>query len=116
MYIDRNALEEYPFCGCFYRKEITDKTLPPSEWVEHEVVVFTTKCDIQSSSTSKSGSDGFISGSYNVYFSFDKERGISIRKGDFFRGEVYGVEVCGEVIGISPTQLDGCEVTIKDMN
>lgn len=116
MYIDRNALEEYPFCGCFYRKEIADTTLPPSEWMEHEVVILTTKCDIQESSKSKSGSDGFISVRYEIYFAFDKEQGVKVRKGDFFRGQMYGVEVCGEVIGISPTQLGGCEVTIKDMD
>lgn len=116
MYIDRNALQEYPYCGSFYRKEITDSTLPPSEWVEHEVVILTTKCDIQDSSKSKSGSDGFISGTYDVYFRFDKEQGVRVKKGDFFRGEMYGVEVCGEVIGVSPTQLGGCAVTIKDMN
>lgn len=116
MYIDRNALDEYPFAGRFYRKEIADNTLPPSEWAEQDVIVLTTNCDIQESSKSKSGSDGYIAGAYEVYFAFDKEQGVSVRKGDFFRGDVYGVEVYGEVIGVAPTQLGGCMVTVKSMN
>lgn len=114
MYIDRSETVEYPFEGEFYKKEI-DKTLPPSEWVEEEVVVFTTKCDIQESAKQKSAASGFSSVSFNIYFPFDTNSGIEIKKGMFFRGSMYNMEVEGEVIGLFPTQLGGCAVYIKDL-
>lgn len=114
MYIDRNEIAEYPFDGKFYYMAI-DETKPPSEWVEEEIVVFETKCDIQESSKTKSSSNGFISASYNVYFPFDKIEGININKGLLFKGSMYNMEVKGEVIGIYPSQLGGCQVSIKDL-
>lgn len=114
MYIDRFETEEYPFEGEFYKKEI-DKTLPPSEWVEKEVVILSTKCDIQESAKQKSAASGFASVSFNIYFPFDKDCGIEIKKGMFFRGSMYNMEVEGEVIGLFPTQLGGCAVYIKDL-
>lgn len=113
MYIDRNALEEYPFWGCIYRKEVADKSVPPSQWVSEQVAILVTACDIQSGSNSKSGSDGSISNGYDVYFKFDRREGIKVRSGDYFCGEMYGLPVHGEVIGVSVSQLGGCKITIK---
>lgn len=115
MYIDRNILQEYPFTGEFYRVTV-DNSLPPSQWEETEDVIFTTSCDIQESSKSKSSADGFISASYEVYFPFKKEDGIVIQKGDLFRSDMYGMSINGEVIGIAASQLGGCMVTIKDLD
>ena len=114
MYVDRDELHEYAFDGEFYTKDI-DETLPPSEWSEDDRCVLRTKCDIQESAKSKSMASGFASASYNIYFPFNKDKGIDIKKGMYFRGTMYNMEVEGEVIGIFPTQLGGCAVYIKDL-
>lgn len=111
MFIDRNLIEEYPFEGSFY-KYVIDTTKPLIEQKEEEVLVLTTKCDIQEAQKSISG--GNITASFNVYFPFDKKVGINIKRGMTFKGSIYGMEVNGEVIGVFPTQLGGCVCYIKD--
>ena len=97
MYIDRNEIEEYPFCGEFYERDV-DITLPPSEWADTDRCVLRTMCDIQESAKSKSMASGFASASYNIYFPFNKEKGIEIKRGMYFRGTMYNLLVEGEVI------------------
>lgn len=112
MIIDRDILQEYPFDGVFYYMGV-DETKPLDEQVEEEIVVLETKCDIQGAQKEDSG---VISNSYNVYFPFDKEKGINLRKGMLFRGQMYGYSIDGAtVIDIVPTQMGGCSVYIKDI-
>lgn len=111
MIVDRTPIEDYPFRGAFTRLMI-DETKPLSERTEEETVILETECDIQESSrTEASGANNVT---FAVYFPFSLNEGVSIRRGDVFTGDMYGVEVRGEVSGIFPTQLGGCEVHLKD--
>lgn len=111
MYIDRNEIEEYPFDGAFYTYGVDDSK-PLEEQVEEEILILATKCDIQESQ--KSDASGNITASFNVYFPFEKETGIAVTRGMTFKGNIYGLEVNGEVIGVFPTQMGGCTCYIKD--
>lgn len=113
MTIDREMLEEYPFRGAFYEYRI-DKTKPLKEQREEEILLLETECDIQEVGKSKSG--GVINASFNVYFPFDKEKGINIKRGNTFKGTMYGMEVNGKVIGVFPTQMGGCVVYLTDID
>lgn len=113
MMIDRTLIEEYPFDGEFYEMTV-DASLPPSQQVETEVVLLSTKCDIQEAQ--KTENDGATSAKFNVYYPFDKTKGVNIRRGVSFRGSMYGVRVEGKVIGVFPTQLGGCGCYIGDMS
>lgn len=110
MLVDRELWEEYPFEGEFYTYEKDG-----SSWGADPVekVVLSTECDIQESQ--KSDAYGNITASFNIYFPFDKEVGIEIKRGMLFRGSMYGLEVKGEVIGLFPTQMGGCACYIKDL-
>lgn len=112
MVIDTSLIEEYPFEGVFYRRHI-DMTKPVKERVVEEEILLETVCDIQEATTSDNV--GINNAIFNVYFPFDLEVGIvDIRRGDAFRGSMYGVEVNGEIDGLFPSQLGGCKVHIKD--
>jgi hypothetical protein len=110
MILDRNILQEYPFTGKFYYIDI-DESKPLEERVPEEFVLLETPCDIQESQKSESGS---IHASFNIYFPFKKEDGINIKRGDLFVGYMYGMKVDGQVIGVFPTQMGGCEVYLMD--
>lgn len=111
MMIDRTLIEEYPFDGEFYEMTV-DTSLPPSQRVETEVVLLSTECDIQEAQ--KGESDGATNAKFNVYYPFDKTKGVNIRRGVSFRGSMYGVKVEGKVIGLFPSQLGGCGCYIGD--
>lgn len=111
MYIERGILEEYPFDGAFYTSKV-DESKPLNQQVEEEVLLFETKCDIQESTSNAVG--GVITGTFNVYFPFDKQKGVGVKRGDIFRGFFYGVDVVGIVDGIAPSQLGGCKVRLVD--
>lgn len=108
---DLSIPPEYPFEGYFYRREV-NKSLPLNEREEREKVILRTKCDIHESE--RSTAEGFLVSYFKIYFPFDVKEGIKIKRGDSFRGNMYGLVVNGEVIGIYPSQLGGCEVSLKD--
>lgn len=111
MIIDRNIMQEYPFDGVFYTKGI-DESKPLDEQEEEDIVILETKCDIQGAQTEDTG---VISNAYNVYFPFDKNIGVSIKKGNLFKGSMYGVSIKDAVVvDVIPTQLGGCAVYVKD--
>lgn len=112
MYIDRN-IDEFPFDGTFYRLETVDASKPLDEREEREVAIYATECDIQESQKTDSGG---IKASFEIYFPFDKAEGIRITRGDYFRGEMYGMAVNGVVIGLFPTQMDKCTAYIRDFD
>ena len=112
MVIDRTLLEEFPYEGEFYRTEVTGEGLLDRE--ENEVVILHTICDIQESS--RSNVHGFANATFGIYFPIDKEQDIEIKRGDSFRGSIYGMKVEGEVTGIFPSQLGGCVAYIKEFD
>lgn len=110
MIIDRSLIEDYPFHGTFTRMTV-DETKPLEERDEVEVTVLDTECDIQEASHTDVAYNNVT---FAVYFPFSVSDGVDVRRGDRFEGNMYGVEVKGEVSGIFPTQLGGCEVHLKD--
>lgn len=110
MYIDRNAVSEFPFVGSFSRTFV-DESKPLDQQTEEEVVVLSTKCDIQESQDIDTA--GMTKASFDVFFPIPEE-GLKIKRGDYFRADMYGLEINGKVIGISPSQLRKCKVSIKD--
>lgn len=111
-YIDSYDFEEYPYYGEFYRSVTTPSAIP-SEMTDSKEILYETKCDIQESSKTKSGTTGFVSTTYNVYFPFNIDEDLPIVKGCLFKGYMYGMEIKGEVDGIFPTQFGTCSVYIK---
>lgn len=110
MFIDRNQISEYPFTGVFYTSYV-DMSKPLDERVEEEIVVLETKCDIQESQKTLSGT---LTNVYEVYFPFDKESGIKIKNGLLFKSEMYGLVINGKVGGTFPSQMGGCGVYVTD--
>ena len=111
MIVNMELINEYPFDGEFFEMVI-DNSLPLLERKPVKKVLLTTKCDIQEAQ--KSESKGATNAKYNVYFPFNKDEGVSIRRGVSFKGSMYGIEVEGNVIGVFPTQLGGCSCYIGD--
>lgn len=111
MLLNRNKLKEYPFFGKFYFFRVKDESKPLHEREEEEVILLETACDIQESS--KTDSAGMIKASFDVYFPFDGED-IQIKRGHFFAGSMYGLEVNGKILGIVPTQMGGCVAYLTD--
>lgn len=111
MYIDRDEFEHYPFEGIFYTVE-KDESLPLDQQEEKKIIVLRTKCDIQEAQESESG--GNITSSFDIFFPFDKNKGIHVKRGMTFEGNMYGLTVNGVVIGISPSQAGGCLCHISD--
>lgn len=141
MYIERDILREYPFDGVFYEEidEVPDDgDLLADDFPEDgdlfgeageysdtgsteenpiqskENIILRTKCDIQE--TNKMFNSGAITANFNVYFPFDKQSGIELRRGMLFRSEVYGMPIGGTVIGVFPSQMGGCVAYIKDVD
>lgn len=113
MLIDRNLIELYPFHGkfCYYS---VDESKPLNEQKEEEIVVLDTICDIQEAS--QSDAYGNITSSFNVFFPFDKDKDIELKRGMIFKGSMYGLVVNGKIISISLSQLGGCMCSIKDLD
>lgn len=109
-YIDRN-ISEYPYRGRFYYTSV-DMSLPMDQRVPEEVTVLDTECDMQEAGSNVTG--GITNASFSIYFPFDAEGTMPVRRGHMFRGEMYGMVVDGEVIGVFPTQLGGCVAYLKD--
>ena len=110
MYIDYDA-DTYPFHGMFYRSGIdTDKPLLEQE--EEKIVVLDTRCDITEGGTSKN--ESFISASFSIYFPFDEDKEFSVKRGDMFEGNMFGMEVNGKVLGVFPSDLGGAVAYLDD--
>lgn len=110
MFIDRNDISEYPFKGRFVTYT-TDESKPLDEQTEVEVEVLSTVCDIQPAQKTDAGG---IRASFEIYFPFDKEKGINIKRGMTFIGSMYGLAVNGVVIDVAPSQLGGCVAYLTD--
>ena len=76
-------------------------------------MILETECDIQQKNVADNG--GFLQSTYMIYFPFDKEAGISIKRGMRFEGSMYGLAIKGTINEPFPTQMGGCEVSIKDL-
>lgn len=107
----RKLIEEYPFSGLFYRTFIDDSK-PLIEQVEEKLELLKTKCDIQQVSQSDGGN--FFNASFKIYIPINTNSKLKVQRGDLFEGDMYGMAVNGEIIGIYASQLSGCTIYIKD--
>ena len=83
-YIDR-GIEEYPYQGRFYRIGF-DMDVPLDQRVPIEKTVLDTECDIQEAGSNVTG--GITNASFSIYFPFDTEGEMPVRRGDQFKGEI----------------------------
>lgn len=112
MYTDRSLPTDYPYKGTFYRIAI-DESKPLDQQVEEKIVVFETECDVTESS--HSWSNNFIWAKYAVYFPFNKDTDeISVKMGDLFEANIYGMIANGKVVGVFPSQLGGVTCYVQD--
>lgn len=106
MYIDHNVLADYPFKnGVFYKLGIDDSK-PLEEQVDEEIAIYTTDFDLTDGTNLNTDT-------FTMYMPFNKDTDtLVIKEGDLFKGNTYGMMQKGRVIGIYPSQLDGCTVLL----
>lgn len=104
MIIDRTSGKEYPFEGDFIGYD---------EDSANDVVILKTKCDIQQ--VSYTDNQGLLKSAYKIFFPFDESVGVNIKRGNTFKGKLYGLEINGTINEPYPTQLGVCEVVLQDM-
>lgn len=106
MYIDHNISEEYPFKGGVFYKVGIDDSKPLEEQVDEEMEIYTSDFDL---------SDGtsLNTNTFKVFIPFFKDtNSLVIKEGDLFKGNTYGMLQKGRIIGIYPSQLDGCTILL----
>lgn len=113
MIIDRSDLVEYPFTGEFYGSYV-DESKPLDEQTEELKLVLRTVCDIHESQKSISG--GVVMASFDVYFPFDINDGVVVKRGMTFKGDAYGLTVNGRVISVFPSSLGGVQCRVEDLD
>ena len=91
-------------------KPIILPSAPASEKIK-EIEVLSVNCDVTEASAYASTT---VLGSKYVV-SFDYQEDISIKRGDTFEADVYGLRVNGEVLAIFPTQL-GVKIYLSDID
>lgn len=106
MYIDHNISDEYPFKdGVFYKISVDDSK-PLEEQVDEEIEIYVSNFDI---------SDGtnLNTNTFTLFIPFFKDVDtLVIKEGDLFKGNTYGMIQRGRIIGIYPSQLDGCTILL----
>ena len=111
MYIDRRALQEYPFTATFFRIAV-DESLPLDQQRYERIEVLTTPCDITESSATLEGN--LTKSRYAIYMPITEDMAtIPVRRGDQCTADVYGVTVDGTVTGVFPSQLSGCTIYVN---
>ena len=146
MNIDRRQLSEYPFDGVFYEyKDDKSGGLLNTQVEEIEVLRVKCDIQ-QTSLLGNAGflassytiffpleaNDSLIEKEGNEVTEEDAEESLPpshteliddtsykpvvIKRGMYFRGSIYGYEVNGKVIGVSPSMLGGCACQIKDLD
>lgn len=112
-YIDRNEPQEYPYTGTFSRMTV-DTSKPLIERKDEPVVVLTTECDITEAGHLRAGI--FATADYAVFFPVGESENVNVQRGDTFKANFRGVNVSGKVMGVFPSQLDGCTAYIQVIN
>lgn len=117
MYIDRNLLSKYPFSGYFYT--LSDNMPEDGDFLSNdsddgkETVVEEVMCDIQE--TNKAFVSGALASYLDIYFPFDKNKGIEVRMGQRFKCDDWYRPVDGAVYSVTPSQMGGCVAKIKEI-
>lgn len=105
MYTNHYEPQEYPHLGYFYKVGVDDSK-PLDEQVEEEIVILSTPFDLAE------GSDLDMK-SFKIFFPFDhKKELLPIEEGNTFNGTIWGAKIRGRVLGIYPSQFNGCMVLL----
>ena len=146
MNLDRRHLSEYPFDGVFYEYKDDNSGGLLNKQVEEIEVLRVKCDIQQTSLLGNAGflassytiffpleaNDSLIEKDGNEVTEEDAEepmppsqteliddtsyKPVVIKRGMYFRGSIYGYEVNGKVIGVSPSMLGGCACQIKDLD
>ena len=146
MNLDRRHLSEYPFDGVFYEYKDDNSGGLLNKQVEEIEVLRVKCDIQQTSLLGNAGflassytiffpleaNDSLIEKEGNEVTEEDAEepmppsqteliddtsyKPVVIKRGMYFRGSIYGYEVNGKVIGVSPSMLGGCACQIKDLD
>lgn len=111
MRTNRGKFREFPYEGSFYKMNEPDYTVPLDQRVETETLVLTTKCDIQE--VSKAANPVLIA-SFSVFFPWDVDVEIPLRRGMRFQGNMDGIDVSGMVTNVVLSQIGGIVAYVKD--
>lgn len=109
-YVDRHVID-YPYYGYFYQRDPEDTSKPLDQREQTETLVFETECDIQE--VSKAANPVLIA-TFSVFFPFDSEDDIPIRRGMKFQGSMKGIDISGMVTNVVYSQLKGVVCYCKD--
>lgn len=146
MNLDRRHLSEYPFDGVFYEYKDDNSGGLLNKQVEEIEVLRVKCDIQQTSLLGNAGflassytiffpleaNDSLIEKDGNEVTEEDAEESLPpshteliddtsykpvvIKRGMYFRGSIYGYEVNGKVVGVSPSMLGGCACQIKDLD
>lgn len=146
MNIDRRQLSEYPFDGVFYEyKDDNSGGLLNTKVEEVEVlrvkcdiqqtsllgnagflassytIFFPLEANVsliekESNEVTEGNAEEPLPPSQTELIDDTSYKPVVIKRGMYFRGSIYGYEVNGKVIGVSPSMLGGCACQIKDLD
>ena len=106
MHHEFNGIIEYPHWGTFYKIGFDDSK-PLDEQTEEEIELFSTKVDMSDGSQ-------LDTNTFFIYFPFNSKKDkLLIKEGDLFKGNIYGMEERGRILGVFPSQLGGCSVLLE---
>lgn len=114
MYLDRDALSEFPFHGVFYdiyKKDPEDGDMIDGDADEQETILLETVCDIQQAAKVYNG--GVIMADFKVFFPCEVGAKLPIQFNTKFKCEDYAIPIQGYVAGFEYSQLGGCHVDLK---
>ena len=107
----QSTFPEYPYHCSFYDRKEPDLSLPLSQRVMEDVLVYQSCCDIQE--VSKAANPVLIA-TFSVFLPFDVEDDIPIRRGMKFVSNVNGMSISGMVTNGVLSQLGGIVAYVKD--
>ena len=146
MNIDRRQLNEYPFDGVFYEyKDDNSGGLLNTQVEEIEVlrvkcdiqqtsllgnagflessytIFFPLEANVsliekEGNEVAEGNAEEPLPPSQTELIDDTSYKPVVIKRGMYFRGSIYGYEVNGKVIGVSPSMLGGCACQIKDLD
>lgn len=114
MYIDRDAMKDFPFHGTFYEIVKTnpeDGDLIDEDGTEVENILLERECDIQQSN--KLVNSGTIMADFKIYIPCEVGEKLPVKFNTKFRCEDYAIPVQGYIVGLEYSQLGGCSFDLK---
>ena len=104
----------FPFVGEFYEVSTNDQ-LAPSQQEQIRTSVLTVQCDIQENGTRSSAN--LTNAGYAVFFPMDifvDSIEMKVKNGMWFEGNMYNINVIGQVIAVYPSTLGYATAYIEE--